>query len=106
MNALRVVCKFLLSLVQVLFPRGLKGRHCRSGDPVAGSDSTAIDPAVADGSSPGGHRGDPVDHSSGGSEPEKREPGSHDPELQPPSLTAGNLLGWLLIGAATVKLFC
>lgn len=96
MNALRIVCKFLLSLVHTLFPQGLKGRHCQPSDPVVGADSTVVDPAVADGSNPGGHRGDPVDHPSGSREPEK----------QPPPLTPGNLLGWLLIGAATVKLFC
>lgn len=96
MNALRIVCKFLLSLVHTLFPAGLKGRHSQSGDPVAGTDSPVIDPAVANGGSPCGHRSDPVDHPSG----------SNDPEKQPPPLTPGNLLGWLLIGAATVKLFC
>lgn len=96
MNALRIVCKFLLSLVHALFPGGLKGRHCQPGDPMVGADSTVVDPAVADGGSPGCHRGDPVDHS----------PESDEPEKQPPPLTPGNLLGWLLIGAATVKLFC
>lgn len=96
MNALRIVCKFLLSLVHTLFPHGVKGRHCQSGDPVVGADSTVVDPAVANGSGPGSHRGDPVDHPSG----------SDEPENQPPPLTPGNLLGWLLIGVATVKLFC
>ena len=84
MKALRVVCKFLLSLVQVLFPRGLKGRHSQPGDPVAGADSTAVDPVVAAGGGPGSRRSDPVYHSSG----------------------SGNLMGWLLIAVAAVKLFC
>lgn len=96
MKALRVVCKFLLSLVQVLFPRGLKGRHSRPGDPMAGGDSTAVDPVVAAGGGPGSRRSDPVYHSSGSGEPEQR----------PPSLTTGNLMGWLLITVAAVKLFC
>lgn len=37
MKTLRIVCNFLLSLVQALFPRGLKGRHSCPGDPVAGA---------------------------------------------------------------------
>ena len=96
MNTLRIVCKFLLSLVHALFPGGLKGRHCQPGDPMVGADSTVVDPVVADGGSSGSHRSDPVDHS----------PESDEPEKQPPALTPGNLLGWLLIGAAMVKLFC
>ncbi|MCD8137890.1 MAG: hypothetical protein LUH01_18830 [Parabacteroides gordonii] len=63
---------------------------------MVGADSTVVDPLVANGGSLGGHRGDLVDHPSRNREPEK----------QPPPLTPGNLLGWLLIGAATVKLFC
>ena len=42
MKTLRIVCNFLLSLVQALFPRGLKGRHSCPGDPVAGADSTVV----------------------------------------------------------------
>lgn len=95
MNVLRVVCKFLLSLVHAFFPQGLKGRHGQPGDPVVGTDSSVVDPVVANGGNSGSHRGHPVDHPSGSDESEK----------QPPSLTPGNLLGWLLIGAATVKLF-
>lgn len=96
MNALRIVCKFLLSLAHALFPQGLKGRHCRPGNPVVGSDSTAVDSVVANGSSSGRHRGHPVDHPTG----------SDQPQSPSPPLTPGNLLGWLLIGAVTVKLFC
>lgn len=92
MKTIRVICNFLLSLVHALFPRGLKERHSCPGNPVAGIDSTAVAPAETNGSRSGRHRGDPVAPSSSG--PSGRSP------------TAGNLLGWLLIGAAAVKLFC
>ncbi len=48
MKTLRIVCNFLLSLVQALFPRGLKGRHSCPGDPVAGADSTVVASSEAD----------------------------------------------------------
>lgn len=95
MKTIRVICNFLLSLVHALFPRGLKERHSCPGNPVAGADSTAVAPAETNGSRSGRHRGDPVAPSS----PEPSEPSVRSP-------TAGNLLGWLLIGAAAVKLFC
>lgn len=90
MKTLRIVCNFLLSLVQALFPRGLKGRHSCPGDPVAGA---------------GSHRRDLVDHPSGESagDPSATESALEEP---PPATTAGNLMGWLLIGAVAVKLFC
>lgn len=95
MKTIRVICNFLLSLVHALFPRGLKERHSCPGNPVAGTDSTAVAPAETNGSRSGRHRGDPVAPSS----PEPSGPSGRSP-------TAGNLLGWLLIGAAAVKLFC
>ncbi|MBB4621938.1 hypothetical protein GGQ57_001835 [Parabacteroides faecis] len=95
MKTIRVICNFLLSLVHALFPRGLKERHSCPGNPVAGADSTAVAPAETNGSRSGRHRGDPVAPSS----PEPSGPSVRSP-------TAGNLLGWLLIGAAAVKLFC
>lgn len=95
MKTIRVICNFLLSLVHALFPRGLKERHSYPGNPVAGADSTAVAPAETNGSRSGRHRGDPVAPSS----PEPSGSSGRSP-------TAGNLLGWLLIGAAAVKLFC
>ena len=95
MKTIRVICNFLLSLVHALFPRGLKERHSCPGNPVAGADSTAVAPAETNGSRSGRHRGDPVAPSS----PEPAGPSVRSP-------TAGNLLGWLLIGAAAVELFC
>lgn len=95
MKTIRVICNFLLSLVHALFPRGLKERHSCPGNPVAGADSTAVAPAETNGSRSGRHRGYPVAPSS----PEPSGPSGRSP-------TAGNLLGWLLIGAAAVKLFC
>ncbi|RHR97983.1 hypothetical protein DWW23_12535 [Parabacteroides sp. AF14-59] len=92
MKTIRVICNFLLSLVHALFPRGLKERHSCPGNPVAGADSTAVAPAETNGNRSGRHRGDPV-------APSSPEPSGRSP-------TAGNLLGWLLIGAAAVKLFC
>lgn len=65
MKTLRIVCNFLLSLVQALFPRGLKGRHSCPGDPVAGADSTVVASSEADGGGAGSHRRDLVDHPSG-----------------------------------------
>ena len=56
MKTLRIVCNFLLSLVQALFPRGLKGRHSSPGDPVAGADSTVVAYSEADGGGTGCHR--------------------------------------------------
>ena len=53
MKTLRIVCNFLLSLVQALFPRGLKGRHSCPGDPVAGADSTVVASSEADGGGAG-----------------------------------------------------
>ena len=91
MKTLRIVCNFLLSLVQALFPRGLKGRHSCPGDPVAGADSTVVASSEADGGGAGSHRRDLVDHPL---------------EEPPPATTAGNLMGWLLIGVVAVKLFC
>ena len=76
MKTLRIVCNFLLSLVQALFPRGLKGRHSCPGDHPSGESA-----------------GDPSATESALEEP-------------PPATTAGNLMGWLLIGAVAVKLFC
>ena len=93
MKTIRVICNFLLSLVHALFPRGLKERHSCPGNPVA--DSTAVAPAETNGSRSGRHRGDPV-------APPSPEPSGSSGR----SPTAGNLLGWLLIGAAAVKLFC
>lgn len=98
MKTLRIVCNFLLSLVQALFPRGLKGRHSCPGDPVAGADSTVVASSEADGGGAGSHWRDLVDHPSGESAGDLEEP--------PPATTAGNLMGWLLIGAVAVKLFC
>lgn len=95
MKTIRVICNFLLSLVHALFPRGLKERHSCPGNPVADADSTAVAPTETNGSRSGRHRGDPVAPSS----PEPSGPSGRSP-------TAGNLLGWLLIGAAAVKLFC
>lgn len=95
MKTIRVICNFLLSLVHALFPRGLKERHSCPGNPVAGADSTAVAPAETNGSRSGRHRGDPV-------APPSPEPSGSSVR----SPTAGNLLGWLLIGAAAVKLFC
>ena len=99
MKTLRIVCNFLLSLVQALFPRGLKGRHSCPGDPVAGADSTVVASSEADGG------GDLVDHPSGESagDPSATESALEEP---PPATTAGNLMGWLLIGVVAVKLFC
>ena len=99
MKTLRIVCNFLLSLVQALFPRGLKGRHSSPGDPVAGASSEA------DGGGTGCHRRDLVDHSSGESAGDSytAESALEEP---PPAITAGNLMGWLLIGAVALKLFC
>lgn len=95
MKTIRVICNFLLSLVHALFPRGLKERHSCPGNPVAGADSTAVAPAETNGSRSGRHRGYPV-------APPSPEPSGSSGR----SPTAGNLLGWLLIGAAAVKLFC
>lgn len=95
MKTIRVICNFLLSLVHALFPRGLKERHSCPGNPVAGADSTAVAPVETNGSRSGRHRCDPV-------APPSPEPSGSSGR----SPTAGNLLGWLLIGAAAVKLFC
>lgn len=105
MKTLRIVCNFLLSLVQALFPRGLKGRHSCPGDPVAGADSTVVASSEADGGGAGSHRRDLVDHPSGESAggPSATESALEEP---PPATTAGNLMGWLLIGVVAVKLFC
>lgn len=101
MKTLRIVCNFLLSLVQALFPRGLRGRHSCPGDPVAGADSTVVASSEADGGGAGSHRRDLVDHPSG--DPYAAESALEEP---PPATTTGNLMGWLLIGAVAVKLFC
>lgn len=122
MKTIRVICDFLLSLVRTLFPRGLKARHCPSGNPVAGSDSTAVAPVETAGIRSGGNRSDLVGHpsgetsgpsgsaglteSAGAASPPGASADSRPEERPPASLTAGNLLGWLLIVAATVKLFC
>ena len=105
MKTLRIVCNFLLSLVQALFPRGLKGWHSSPGDPVAGADSTVVASSEADGGGTGCHRRDLVDHSSGESAGDSytAESALEEP---PPAITAGNLMGWLLIGAVALKLFC
>ena len=88
MKTLRIVCNFLLSLVQALFPRGLKGRHSCPGDPVAGADSTVVASSEADGGGAGSHRRDLVDHPSGESagDPSATESALEEP---PPATTAG-----------------
>ncbi len=97
MKALRVICKFLISLVQALFPNGLKGRHDKSGNPVVGTDSTVVGTVDSNGSGVGSYRSD-ADDDSAGSEPTGETTSS--------TVTTGNLLGWMLIMMATIKLFC